>query len=157
VADHRALAAIKALQDALKAANTRAGQNVEIGRASGIGGELESDAIDLNVGPDSPLTNLGSTNLFIIDSVQRVYVDLHTRMADVHERQILENIFQMRAQTHNALLSSANHTLDGTCISVRYLGTEDFDQNTGGDRLGSMRTTWDIYYRMKYSDATLAS
>jgi hypothetical protein len=35
------------------------------------------------------------------------------------------------------------------------MGTEDFDLLYGGDRLGAMRTVWDVLYRMVYTDPTL--
>lgn len=152
--EHRALTALRWLEGHLKAAATRAGDNVEIGRTSAIGDSLtENDTIDINIGPDSPLTNLGTENLYFIDSIQRVFVDLHTRTVDQDAAGVINNVYQMRAQVHAALLASPP-PWPAWILSVRYLGTEDFAARVGGDRLGSMRTTWDIRYRMRYSDAT---
>jgi hypothetical protein len=149
MAEHRALRAIQALKQTLIAANTSAGANVELGRVSDI---TEADAIDINIGDDSPVNEFGTDNTITIDSTLRVYVDLHVR-TDQHEESIFDRLFALRAQTHAAIL--ADWTLGQSfVISIRYQGTEAFDYDLAGDRLASLRTVWDIAYRMDYADPT---
>lgn len=149
MAEHRALQALKAVKAVLLAADTRAMANVELGRTADI---TEADAIDIHFGDDSAVNEFGTDNTQTIDSVQRVYVDLHTRSA-VHEETIIENLYELRSQCHVALL--ADWTLGlAFVIAVRYAGAQPIESESGGERLGSLRTVWDIAYRMNYANPT---
>ncbi len=145
--EHRALQVLKAARDILIAAQTYAGSNVEIGRVARID---EGGAIDIWLGPDTPINEFGTDNTQTIDSTLMVYVDLHARSPE-HPELVLERIMQMRAETHAALL--ADYTLGlAFVISCRYQGAEDFSPDNVGDNVGALRTVWDIAYRMDYSD-----
>jgi len=148
MAEHRALQVLRAIQSVLVAANTRAGANVEIGRTSNID---DGDAIDLNVGPDSAVSPYGTDVIGFIDSVQTVYVDLHTRSIE-HQEDVMRQMYQLRAQSHVALLADPKLGLPGVVGSIRYQGADVLDREIAGDRIGSMRTTWDVAYRMEYDN-----
>lgn len=147
--DHRALQCFKAARTALIAANTRAADNVEIGRSADLT-EDEPDAIDIRFGPDAPVNEFGTDRLDVIDSIQRMYVDLYTRSIE-HEERVVDQIYELRSQTHAALLADPTLGL-AFVISIRYQGTEDFEPLNAGDRVGAMRTVWDIAYRMDYAN-----
>lgn len=147
MAEHRALQALKAIKSTLLAAGTRAGANVEIGRSADV---TEADAILIGFGADVPVNEFGTDNTATIDSIQTCYVDLHVRSSE-HEERVVENVYELRAQVHAALLADWTLGLPFV-IAVRYQGTEEFEPGSYGDRLGSMRTLWDVAYRMQYDD-----
>jgi hypothetical protein len=153
MAEHRALQVLRAVKSALVDA-TRAKSNVEIGRQTNVD---ENDAIDIIAGPDLPVTEFGTDNNLTIDSILRVYVDLHTRSVETNPEKVLEALFEMRAQSHVALLadiSSAGLGKVGLAfvVGMRYAGTDQLLTEQGGDRIGAVRTVWDCAYRMAYSD-----
>ena len=152
MAVHAALQCLRAARDVLIAAGTRAGRNVEIGRTSDV---FEKDAIDILPGPDSPFSEFGADNSAFLDSIQRVYIDLHTRTAETPET-TLNRAYELRAQSHAALLADVKLGLgsSGVLLSINYLGTEDFEADAAGNRLGSIRTVWDCHYRMSFTDPT---
>lgn len=138
---------MKAVRDLIIAAETFAGGNVQLGRVSRI---EEGAAIDIWAGPDDPINEFGTDNTNTIDSVQRVYIDLHVR-APEHPETVFERIMQLRSETHVALM--ADWTLGlSFVIACRYQGAEDYAPDTAGDVMGAMRTIWDIAYRMTYTD-----
>jgi hypothetical protein len=146
VSDHRALRVVRKMRDLLKAANTSAGQRVFLGDVSAIVLE-EGAAIDLNLGGDSVL-QVNSDNT--MDSLLRVYADLFAGSAANSEKAI-EQIFLMRTQAHVAFL--ADPTLGLTFgVTVRYQGTEELRDQNGGLITGQMRTVWDVWYRLGYTD-----
>jgi hypothetical protein len=147
VTEHRAIQALKAVKSILIAANTRAKANVEIGRTADI---TESDAITIEPAEDSPINEFGTDNTSTIDSVQRIFIDLHAQDAS-HEEAVLEHVYELRAQVHTALLT--DYTLGlAFVIAIRYQGTEQIAVEGQGTRLGSMRTIWDVAYRMLYAN-----
>lgn len=157
MAEHRALQVLRAVKGALVDA-TRAGSNVAIGRQSPI--ELtDHDAIDILAGPDIPVTEFGTDNNATIDSVLRVYVDLHTRAIEADPERVLVQLHELRAESHVALLADISSAGLGKLglafvVSCRYAGTEPLLTEAGGDRLGALRTIWDVAYRMSYTDPT---
>jgi hypothetical protein len=145
--EHRAYQALKAARDIVIAADTLAGTQVEIARTAAMN---DAAAIDIWMGPDVAPTELGVESTYWLDSLLRVYFDLHVR-APEPPLSIIDRIFQLRAEVHTALL--ADWTLGLSFVhSIRYQGAEEFTPQQIGDQVGALRTVWDIAYRMEYAN-----
>jgi hypothetical protein len=145
---HRALYVLETIETTIRNAATPAGDNVYLGRLADF--ELpDLPAIDIVPGPDSPVNEYGGDNNVYIDSILRVWLDLHDYTIE-SERRLLEQLFELRSGVHAALM--ADQTLGVSWIGgVRYQGTEDLVVQVGETRTGSYRTAWDVWYRMPYS------
>lgn len=144
---HRALAALEALEATIKNAPTLAGDNVALGRVTNL---VEDDlpAIDINIAEDSPTSETGADSLGFIDSLLRVYVDVHVSTV-LDPRVALHAAYQLRSEIHVALM--ANDKLGFSWVhAVRPMGAEDYTPDLGSVRVGSMRTLFDIWYRTAY-------
>lgn len=152
MADHRAYQAIKKLRDILLAGNTLAGDRVTLGEVATVD-TTAGPCIDINIGPDSPVSKYGTDNTLTIDSVHRVYVDELCESTARGEK-MLDQLYGMRVQVHALLLADPTLGLSDFVEAVRYQGTEDVRDMTGAAIVGVVRTVWDIGYRMNYASAT---
>lgn len=149
MAEHRAFRVLKQVRDLIVAANTAAGGNVELGRTSQ---RFEEESIDINLGALLPVTEFGTEDTARIDAVLRTAIDVHVRSVQTEE-DVLAAVMALYAQVHQALLADPTLALSFV-ISCRWQGTDDFEPEAAGDRLGSLRTLWDIALRMDYADPT---
>ena len=140
---------MKALRDVLVAANTLAGADVKLGEFGQI--ELDGPLIDILIGPDEPVSEFGTESPDFIDSLQTVYVDLHDQAAESGEA-LYDRLYQLRAETAAAI--AADFSLGGACMVARYQGTLEVVDESGGIKIGYMRTVWVLWYRMLYTDPT---
>ncbi len=153
MAEHRALQALKALRDILLAAETVAGDRVELGRWGRITDE-DCPFISIEQGPDLAVDQFGTDALNHIDSVQRVWVDLYESTV-LEGEALVESHFLMRAQSHIAILADTQLGLPAVVLSTRYQGSEAVDrEQQGGRKVAMLRTEWDVAYRMLYTDPT---
>ncbi len=153
MAEHRALRALKALRDIHLAAETIAGDRVEIGRWGRINPE-DCPFISIEMGPDVAVDQFGTDALNHIDSVHRVWIDLY-ESTTLEAEALVERLFEMRAESHIAILADTQLGLPAFVISTRYQGAEEPDREQEGARKVTMlRTEWDVAYRMLYTDPT---
>lgn len=144
MADHLALQIMKKIRDMVRDANTRAGANVEVGRTAEV---TEPAAVSVEPGDD----DVGTLVLLKRNHRQRVYVDLYAR-AIGHEETVVVALYDLRAQVEAAMLATPSLGLSFV-TSVLAVGTREPDLNLGGDRLGFMRTVWDVTYQMAYTSS----
>lgn len=149
MAEHLGLQTLKRVK-ALLVDQTRAKANVEVGRITNV---RDVDAIDILVGPASPTSQFGFSTTGNIDAVHRFWIDLHTRSL-LHDEAVVENLFEMWTDVHRRLLADATLGLPFV-FTTRWLGSEDFDLMYAGERIGAMRTVWDVGYKMVYTDPTI--
>lgn len=145
---HRARAVLEAIESKLKAAATPAGDNVYLARLADL--ELEDlPALDILPASDSPVSELGADNNHYIDSVLRVFVDIHDYSKESN-RALLDQIFELRSACHAAILADPGLGLSFGAVA-RYQGTEELAFQIGDVRLASYRTVFDVWYRMGFS------
>jgi hypothetical protein len=114
--------------------------------------EGELPAVNVSVGADDPISEIGVTNTAYVDSLLELLITAVAMGSS--EDELLPQLQELRRQIHVALYG-AGVDLGGLSfvMGLRYGGAEAPIVNIDGDRIGaSLLTRWRVHYRMNFAD-----
>jgi hypothetical protein len=108
--------------------------------------EQELPAVCVRLGSDSPMTDVGASNLKFLDSLLTVNVVAYAQANS--EEEVGEELMRLRSQVHQILL--ANRTLSlSFVIDTRYQGADAPDiEAIGAQVAGRLESNFAVHYRM---------
>jgi hypothetical protein len=150
---HRAEQIVEAMQAVIAAFSGLAinAENVHVHRTLTLGEDSnELDAITVNMGDDDPVSEFGTDNFSVIDSILTVPVVAYCKGTDeINTRRALT---VLRRQVHQALMADATLALSFV-IATRYAGATAPEIDTSGDSCAAKQESrWRVQYRMNITD-----
>lgn len=111
--------------------------------------DADTPAYNVVLGADSPINELGPSNVAFIDWEQILYIDLY-------ERSILTNIdavfLDMRANVHRSLMADVTQTLDFVLTTIPGGADEPIIDDEGEKKNMVYRTVWGFMLRTSIDD-----
>jgi hypothetical protein len=150
---HRAEQIVEAMQTIIAAFSGLAinPKNVHIHRTLTLSEDVgELDAMTINLGDDSPVSEFGTDNVAFIDSILSVPIVSYAKATTEYE--LRRALSRLRRQMHQALMADVTLGLS-FMVHTMYGGAKAVEIETDGDSpVGQQESLWRVHYRMNITD-----